>query len=125
MTEQEKKNIAAVLAIARGYIAEDKRAAVERGDFETSLRIASNEARLEQYFASRGITIGQPGAGVSEPIDLHSPGPIGSGERLPVEATNEGENVVLRIKGPKYDTVLIVRFDELEKAGWKRPTQTS
>ena len=61
---------------------------------------------------------------MTEPIDLHSPGPIGDAKPLPVQVANEGDNVVFRIKGPEYDTVFCVTFDELEKAGWKRPTQT-
>lgn len=63
MTDQEKQNVANILRIANGYIADAKRDAVERCDFDASLRIASNEARVEQYFSEKGILpLGQPGA---------------------------------------------------------------
>lgn len=57
MTDQEKQNIANILRLAKGYMAADKKAAVEHGDFDTSLRIASNEARTEAYFRAQGVDL--------------------------------------------------------------------
>lgn len=57
MTDQEKQNVARILQLAKGHMATDKRKAVGRGDFDTSLRIASNEARVEAYFRERGVDL--------------------------------------------------------------------
>lgn len=55
MTDQQKANVASILRLARGYITEVKQEAVHTQDFDTSMRIASNEARVEAYFRERGI----------------------------------------------------------------------
>lgn len=57
MTEQEKRNTENVLRIARGYIAMAKKEAVKRGDFDASMRLATNEAKVEQHFREQGIVL--------------------------------------------------------------------
>lgn len=57
LSDQQKKNLTNILGMAKIKMAAAKKKAVEEGDFDTSLRIASNEARIEGYFRERGVEV--------------------------------------------------------------------
>lgn len=51
----QKENLGNILRLAKEHMAKAKTEAVEACDFDTSLRIASNEARVDAYFLERGV----------------------------------------------------------------------
>lgn len=57
LTEQQNRNVENILRLAKGYSAKSKAEAVKRCDFDTSIRIASNEAKVESYFRERGVEV--------------------------------------------------------------------
>jgi|DEB0MinimDraft_6_1074348.scaffolds.fasta_scaffold17108_4 hypothetical protein len=57
MTEEEKKNISAILEAAKQINRENQEKAMQGGDIETDLRIASNEAKVEAFFRKKGLEI--------------------------------------------------------------------
>lgn len=56
-TDEQKENLRRVYAKASALLAESKRKAVESGDFEQSLGIASREAQVEAYLRKQGVDL--------------------------------------------------------------------
>ena len=59
MTDQEKQNVQRIYALAEKHIAKLKRGAVNGGDFEGSLRLADNQARIENFLRGKGVMVGE------------------------------------------------------------------
>lgn len=57
MTDQQKQNVTNILRTAMEIRAVNKKEAVANGDFERSITIAANEARVEEYFRVKGVEI--------------------------------------------------------------------
>ena len=57
MSPEEAENVARILRRAREFNKENIRKARDRGDIDATLRIASNEAKVEGMMRERGIDI--------------------------------------------------------------------
>ena len=57
MTEQQKQNIARIVQKANIITEQNKREAVEQGDFTRSMQITNNQAIVEAYLRTQGVEI--------------------------------------------------------------------